>query len=159
MPDQTSGHSHQVSGYIRMLASYVYVRPFSHRICHSIWSIYVKIVLIMKDDGFTDENVCLTCSRVRQNSLKDLNISSIMSSYMSLILTKTVFRVSDQIRTNRAVHCIAVIRKEYWPEFSYLVSKGIKLSMLQNKCADQLRGNHIIYKYVLIFVKIIKIYM
>ena len=35
----------------------------------------------------------------------------------------------------------------------------IELSMLQNKCADQLRGNHIIFKYVLIFVKIISIYM
>ena len=56
MPDQTSGRSHWVSGYIRMFASYisdhcgiVYVRAYC--------SIYVKIVLIMKDDGFADESV------------------------------------------------------------------------------------------------------
>ena len=81
MPDQTSGPSHQVSGYIRMFVSYMsdhfrimYVRAYC--------SIYVKIVLIIKDDGFADENVGWTC-----------------------IITKTVFRVSDHIRVNMAVHC------------------------------------------------------
>ena len=61
----------------------VYVRPFSHRVCHRAYcSFFVKIVLIMKDDGFSDENAGWT-----------------------RIITKTVFRVSDQIRTNMAVHC------------------------------------------------------
>ena len=30
---------------------------------------------------------------------------------MSRIMTQIVLRVSDQIRTNRAVHCIVVIKK------------------------------------------------
>ena len=63
----------------------------------------------MKDDGFADENVGWTCLPSMPNSLKDLNLMLI--SYMSSIMTKTVFRVSDHIRTNWAVHCIAAIRK------------------------------------------------
>ena len=114
MPDQTSGRSHHVSGYIRMFASYmsdhfrfVYLRAYC--------SIYVKIVLIMKDDGFADENVALTClpstSEQSERFKFNVNISSIISSYTSRIMTKTAIRVSDQIRTNSAVHCLAVIRK------------------------------------------------
>ena len=50
----------------------VYVRPFSHPICQSI---YVKIVLIMKDDGLADENVGWSgASQVSQNRLKDFNL-------------------------------------------------------------------------------------
>ena len=114
MPHQTSGRSHQVSGYIRIFASYmsdhfriIYVRAYC--------STYVKIVLIMKDDGFADENVgwtCLPSTTEESERFKfDVNLSSIISSYMNRIMTKTVFRVSDLIRTNRAEHCIAVIRK------------------------------------------------
>ena len=108
MPDQTSGRSHQVSGYIRMFASHmsdhfrmVYVRAYC--------SVYVKIVLIMKDDGFADENVgwtCLPSTPGQSERFKfDVHISSIISSYMSRIMTKSVFRVSDQIRMKGAVHC------------------------------------------------------
>ena len=79
----------------------VYVRAYC--------SIYVKIVLIMKDEGFADENVGWAClPRTPEQSEKfkiGVNIISIISSYMSRIMTKTVFRVSDQIRTNRAVYC------------------------------------------------------
>ena len=93
MPEQTSGRSHQVSGYIRMFASYmsdhfriVYVRAYC--------SIYVKIVLIMKDDGFADENVGWTCLMGMPEQFErfkfDVNINSIISSYMSRIMTKTV---------------------------------------------------------------------
>ena len=85
----------------------VYVRAYC--------SIYIKLVLIMKDDSFADENIgwtCLPSTAEQSERFKfDVNISSIISSYMSRIMTKTVFRVSDQIRTNRAVHCISVIRK------------------------------------------------
>ena len=112
MPDQTSGRSHQVSGYIRMFASYmsdhfriVYVRVYCR--------IYVKIVLKMKDGGFADENVGWTCLPSLPEQFErfkfDVIIISIISSYMNRIVTKTVFRVTDQIRTNRAVHCIAAI--------------------------------------------------
>ena len=69
----------------------------------------------MKDYGFTDENVgwtCLPSMPEQSERFKfDVHISLIISPYMSRIMTKTVFRVSDQIRTNGAVHCIAVIRK------------------------------------------------
>ena len=54
----------------------------------------------------------------------DVHINSIISSYMSRIMTKTAFRVSDQIRTNGAVHCIAVIRKV----------NGLKLKGLDYLC-------------------------
>ena len=50
---------------------------------------YVKIVLIMKDDGFTDENVGWTClpgTPEQSGRFKfDVNISSIIASYMSRI--------------------------------------------------------------------------
>ena len=80
----------------------VYVRAYC--------SIYVKSVLIMKDDGFVDENVGWTCLPSLQEQFERFkfdvnNIISIISFYMSRIMTKTVFRVSDQIRSNRAVHC------------------------------------------------------
>ena len=108
MPDQTSRRSHQVSGYIRMFASYmsdhfriVYVRAYC--------SICVKIVLIMKDDGFADESVgwtCLPSTPKQSERFKfDVHINSIIYSYMSHIMTKTVFSVSDQILTNGTVHC------------------------------------------------------
>ena len=78
----------------------VYVRAYC--------SIYVKIVLIMKDDGFADEKVgwtCLPSMPEQSERFKfDVHISSIISSYMSRIMTKTVIRVSDQIRTNGTVH-------------------------------------------------------
>ena len=65
----------------------------------------------MKDDGFADENVGWTClpstPELSERFKFDVNISSIISSYMSRIMTKTVFKISDQIRSNRAVHCIA----------------------------------------------------
>ena len=84
-------------------------------------SIYVKVVLLMKDGGFAHENVgwtCLPSTPEQAERFKfDVNISSIISSYMTRIMTKTVFRVSDQIRTNRAVHCIAVIRKSIGLKF------------------------------------------
>ena len=99
-----------------MFASYmsdhfriVYVRAYC--------SIYVKIVLIMKDEGFAYENVgwtCLPSTPEQSERFKfDVHISSIISSFMSRTMTKTVSRVSDQIRTNGlcTVHCIAVIRK------------------------------------------------
>ena len=109
-----------------MFASYmsdhfriVYVRGYC--------SIYVKIVLIMKDDGFADENVgwtCLPSPPEQSERFKfDVHISSIIS-YMSRIMTNTVFRVSDQIRTNGTVHCIAVIRKV----------NGLKLKGLDYLC-------------------------
>ena len=79
----------------------VYVRAYC--------SNYVKIVLIMKDEGFADENVgctCLPSTPEQSERFKfDFHISSIISSFMSHIMTKTVFRVSDKIRTNGAVHC------------------------------------------------------
>ena len=89
-----------------MFASYrsdhfriVYVRAYC--------GIYVKILLITKDDGFADEIVgwmCLPSTPEQSERFKiDVNIISIITSYMSCIMTKTVFRVSDQIRTNRAV--------------------------------------------------------
>ena len=56
----------------------------------------------MKDDGFADENVGWT-----------------------RIITKTVFRVSDQIRTNMAVHCIAVMRKVNGLKFRICKVKGL----------------------------------
>ena len=71
----------------------IYVRAYC--------SIYVKIVLIMKDDSFADENVGWTClSSTSESSERfkfDVNIISIISPYMSHIMTKIVFRVSDQI--------------------------------------------------------------
>ena len=102
MPDQTSGRSHQVSGYIRMFASYMSAH-FCIVYFIAFCSIYVKIVLIMKDAGFADENegwTCLSSTPEHSERFKfDVNISSIISSYMSRIMTKTVFRVSDQIQT------------------------------------------------------------
>ena len=59
----------------------------------------------MKDEGFADENVgwtCLPSTPDQSERFKfDVHISSIISSFM----TKTVSRVSDQIRINGAVHC------------------------------------------------------
>ena len=56
----------------------------------------------MMGDGFADENVGWTSTPEQSERFKfDVNISSIISFYM----TTTVFRVSDQIRTNKAVHC------------------------------------------------------
>ena len=71
-------------------------------------SIYFKIVLTMKDVGVADENggwTCIPSTPEQSETLKlDVNIISIISSYMSRIMTKTVFRVSDKIRTKWAVH-------------------------------------------------------
>ena len=92
----------------------------------------------MEDEGFTDENVAWTClpsTPEQSERFKfDVHISSIISSFMSHIMTKTVFRVSDQIQTNGAVHCTLYSghKKGSWLEISYLVSKGIGLPMLQN---------------------------
>ena len=110
----------------------------SHRICKTIFVSYMseyvillhQIVLIMKDDGIADENVGWTRLQSTPEQSErfkfDVHISSIIASYMSRIMTKTVFMVSDKIRTNGAVHCIAVIRK-----VNGLKIKGIRLSMLQ----------------------------
>ena len=140
-PD-TSGFLHRMSDHFCI----VYVGAYCR--------IYVKCVLIMKDDGFTDEYIgwtCLPSTPEQSERFKfDVNIISIISSYMSRIMTKTVFRVSDQIRTNMAVHCLAAIRKV----------NGLKFRIWEVKdVAKQMRGNHIILKYVLIFVKIVKICM
>ena len=101
-PD-TSGCSHRMSAHYRI----VYIRAY----CSS----YVKIVLIMKNDGLAYENVGWTClpgtPKQPERFKFDVNIISIISCYMSRIMTKTFFRVSDQIRTNRAVHCLAGIKR------------------------------------------------
>ena len=61
----------------------------------------------MKDDGFADENVGFTClpSAPKQSERFkfDVNIIPIILSFMSRVM------ISEQIRTNRAVHCIAAI--------------------------------------------------
>ena len=65
-------------------------------------------------------------------------------------MTKTVFRVSDQIRTNRAV------RKANGLKFRIRLVKGLNYLCCKT---NVLRGNHLIYKYVFNFAKINKIYM
>ena len=73
-----------------MFASYmsdhfriVYVRAYC--------SIYFKIVRIIKDDGFADENVDWTCLLSLPEQFErfkfDVNIISIITSYMSRIMT------------------------------------------------------------------------
>ena len=76
-------------------AIFVYVRAYC--------SIYVKIVLILKDDGFADENIGWTClprtPEQSENFKIDADIISILSSYMSRIMTKCLLGLrpdSDQ---------------------------------------------------------------
>ena len=80
----------------------LYVRPFaSYMLEHIVTSMLKLYYLIMKDDCFADENVgwtCLPSTPEQTERFKfDVNIISIISYYVSRIMTKTVFRVYDQI--------------------------------------------------------------
>ena len=121
--------SNRARSDIRMFASYlsdhfriVYVKAYC--------SIYVKIVLIMKDDSFADENVgwtCLPSTPEQSERFKfDVHISSIISSYMSRIMTKLSSGLPTRFEPTGlyTVHCIAVIRKV----------NGLKLKGLHYLC-------------------------
>ena len=90
------GMSNRARSDIRMFASGIWTHP-DVRIVYvkAYCSIYVKIALTMKDGGFADENVgwtCLPSTPERSERFKfDVNIISIISSYISRIMTKIVF--------------------------------------------------------------------
>ena len=102
--------SNRARSDIRTFASGIRIHPDARIVyVRALCSTYVKIVLIMKDDGIADEDVCWTCLPSTQEQSErfkfDVHISSIISSYMSRIMPKNVFRVSEQIRTNGTVQC------------------------------------------------------